>query len=363
MIDPVATGQPSIRPSADLRRPHGRAALSTLPPTPADETTSRLWCAMAMAEPNSRARLTTAPISSPSPAGRVLHAVELEIVRPRVEDDPYRAQPPDQAPQRRLVRRFGCGRPTKYTRSRSASHCDSRTLTPPTVSSPTHSTSPARVGVPRKGRPRVTAATAAPTSVLLPARLQPRDPPGVGEQPCDDRRTLRRRALRVGIAQPHHAGRQGRRIGRAIVRLGRLEQGRPVAAAAVAGDEGGHVPGAVGRAAILTPGPPSAHARATAGPWGRPVSSASGAMTTRHTPAALSCPLCSGPPLARPARVARRRQVQRPQAVDVLLALGDDGALAAGQVVEAERRGVTPSRFQRWPPRPSGRRGRKSFGS
>ena len=39
MIDPVANGQPSKRPYADLPRPRGRAALSTHPPTPVDDTT------------------------------------------------------------------------------------------------------------------------------------------------------------------------------------------------------------------------------------------------------------------------------------------------------------------------------------
>ena len=39
MIDPMAT--PTIkRPSADLRRPRGREALSARPPTPVDDTPS-----------------------------------------------------------------------------------------------------------------------------------------------------------------------------------------------------------------------------------------------------------------------------------------------------------------------------------
>ena len=38
MIDPMATGTVK-RPSADLRRPRGREALSPHPPTPVDDTT------------------------------------------------------------------------------------------------------------------------------------------------------------------------------------------------------------------------------------------------------------------------------------------------------------------------------------
>lgn len=46
-----------------------------------------------------------------------------------------------------------------------------------------------------------------------------------------------------------------------------------------------------------------------------------------------------GPPLPRAARVAGRRQVQGSQPVDVLLALGHDGSLTAGQRVQAVESG------------------------
>ena len=94
----------------------------------------------------------------------------------------------------------------------------------------------------------MTAATAAQMSVLSPAFSRAWSsvtPAGVGDQPGDRRRSVGRRAVEVGVAQPNQSCRQRLRVTIALVRFSGLDEIEQPALVVAGVDVGGNGLGSI----------------------------------------------------------------------------------------------------------------------